>query len=254
MNVRDLSAKIVTRFRTELACSFYRRRLMMRNSVPVISFTFDDFPRSALQVGGDILKSYGVRGTYYGALGLIGMQTEVGELFTRDDLDCLLFDGHELGCHTFGHLDPWSETPSRFEASILRNASTASELLGGHRFRTFSYPLFYPRPLVKRRVADHFSCCRCGGQTFNSGIADVNLLAGYFIERGREREIQRLIDLNSARNGWLIFATHDIADKPSPYGCTRELLDGIVRYAARSGARILPVIQAYEAIFCPNPG
>ena len=34
---------------------------------PVVSFTFDDFPRSALTVGGRVLRAHGWAGTYFTA-------------------------------------------------------------------------------------------------------------------------------------------------------------------------------------------
>jgi peptidoglycan/xylan/chitin deacetylase (PgdA/CDA1 family) len=47
----------------------------MRNREPMISFTFDDFPRSALHVAGRILEDHGIAGTYYVSLGLMGTLT-----------------------------------------------------------------------------------------------------------------------------------------------------------------------------------
>ncbi len=71
----------------------------------VVSFTFDDFPKSALDAGGAILERYGARGTYYAALGLAGRSGDMGPLFQLDDLAAAQQRGHELGCHTFSHLD-----------------------------------------------------------------------------------------------------------------------------------------------------
>ena len=88
---------------------------------PVISFTFDDFPRSALINGGAILREHGFAGTYYASLGLMGTKAPTGEIFMREDLDELIQQGHELACHTFDHYDSWDTAPSEFEASILRN-------------------------------------------------------------------------------------------------------------------------------------
>ena len=41
--------------------------------------------------------------------------------------------------------------------------------------------------------------------------------------------------------GWLIFYTHDVSERPSPYGCTPEKLRFVVRRAKEIGASILPV-------------
>ena len=71
--------------------SLRRTKLMRAKPVRgVVSFTFDDFPRSAFHCGGDILRCHGVRGTYYASMGLEGRTTEVGESFVRKDVEDLL--------------------------------------------------------------------------------------------------------------------------------------------------------------------
>ena len=96
---------------------------------PVISFTFDDFPRSALLNGGRILHDRGLAGTYYASLGLMGRTAPTGEIFKREDLEELIRQGHELGCHTFDHCDSWETAPAEFEASILRNRDAGSRAM-----------------------------------------------------------------------------------------------------------------------------
>ena len=56
------------KYRRILSSALYRRTVKMQNADPLISFTFDDFPRSALEAGGQILRAHGVRGTYYAPL------------------------------------------------------------------------------------------------------------------------------------------------------------------------------------------
>ena len=99
---------------------------------------------------------------------------------------------------------------------------------------------------------------RLGGNFFSIGKhnanrraifdADLNYLRAYFLEQagGDARAVEQTIDRNRDARGWLIFATHDVCDKPSPYGCTPEFFERAVRYAVASGALILPVVQAWE--------
>ncbi|MFZ0743834.1 MAG: polysaccharide deacetylase family protein [Terracidiphilus sp.] len=215
---------------------------------PLISFTFDDFPRTALLRGGAILSRHGLAGTYYTALGLLGKDSPSGELFVLDDLRKALDEGHELGCHTFSHNDSWHTDPKEFEYSITQNRIALAELVPGTQFDSFSYPLSSPRPTVKRAAAKHFLCCRGGGQTMNVGTADLNQLSAYFLEKaqGDIQVVKALIERNKMERGWIIFATHDISPLPSPYGCTPEFFEDVVQYAQGSGARILPVARALE--------
>ena len=143
-----------------------------------------------------------------------------------------------------------------FEKSIVDNRIALGELIPGASFKTFSYPISPPRVRTKRQVARHFACCRCGGQTFNVGTADLNLLFAYFLEKTRDNPeaARNLIDENRRARGWLIFATHDVCEAPTPWGCTPDFFENIVQYAVKSGARILPVAQALETLRRPLPG
>ena len=222
---------------------------------PVISFTFDDFPRSALSIGGAILHRCGVTGTYYASLGLMDQETPSGRIFVSDDLKLVLDQGHELGCHTFSHCDAWRTPTLAFERSIAENRTALERLLPGVEFRTFSYPINLPRPLTKSRIANSFLCCRGGGQTFNVGTVDLNLLSACFLEKNRNIQAMRdLIDQNQSARGWLIFATHDIAANPTRFGCTPAFFEDVVRYAVTSGARILPVVSALEVLRSSGDG
>ena len=48
--------------------------------------------------------------------------------------------------------------------------------------------------------------------------------------------------------GWLIFATHDVDEHPTRFGCAPALFADIVRYVGRSGARVLPVAEAWRTV------
>jgi peptidoglycan/xylan/chitin deacetylase (PgdA/CDA1 family) len=232
------------------ARSFARRPLAINPQTPLISFSFDDFPRSALLTGGAILHSYRLSGTYYASLGLMGSHAPTGQIFLREDLQVLLGQGHELGCHTFSHCHAWDTEPELFEDAVVQNRNALGEFVPGAVFKTLSYPISVPRPETKRRMSKYFACCRCAGQTFNVGNVDLNYLSAFFLEKSRDNPelIKDLIDQNRRARGWLIFATHDVCDDPTPWGCTPALFEEIVRYAVNSGARILPVFQAFESL------
>jgi len=250
MSVADLAARAYGRYQRTAARLLFRRPLVLENSRPIISFTFDDFPRSALHTGGAILRGADFAGTYYASLGLMGTETPTGRMFVAEDLDAALEQGHELGCHTFAHCNSWETDASAFESSVMENRRTLSALAPQTCFRTLSFPITPPRPLTKRRVASQFACARGSGQTFNAGTIDLNNLYAYFIEqaRGRLDRIEAVVEENTRRRGWLIFATHDVCDMPTPFGCTTTFFEHVVRLAVTSGAKILPVVAALEEV------
>ncbi len=238
------------------ARAVFKRPLAIRSERPLISFTFDDFPRSALLAGGAILNHYGAAGTYYAALSLLGRVNEPsGSTCTLDDLTVALEKGHELGSHTFSHCHSWNTDTAVFEDSIRENSAMLRRLLPAAEFKTFSYPISEPRPLTKRQAGKYFLACRAGGQTLNTGTADLNQLAAFFLEKSRDRiqAVKDLIDANREARGWIIFATHDVVDDPSPFGCNPKFFEEVVQYAVKSGASILPVASALDVLTGAKP-
>jgi peptidoglycan/xylan/chitin deacetylase (PgdA/CDA1 family) len=250
MNVSQARLRLRSRYHRTVTAILFRRPLQMHNALPYVSFTFDDFPRSALHTAGGILERFGLRATYYASFGLMDTEAPTGTVFAANDIEELLARGHELGCHTFGHCDALDTGPRVFEDSIVRNGIVLNELFPGAVFSSFSYPISSPRLGTKNRAGRHFRCCRGGGQTFNAGVADLNLLKAYFLEKSRDNLtlIKETIDQNCQARGWLILATHDVSESPTPYGCKPSSFEDIVNYSVNSGARILPAAKALEAI------
>lgn len=249
-----IGAQLLSRLRgasrRRLARWFGRRMFKIQCDEPIISFTFDDFPRSALVQGGAILCEHRFAGTYYASFGLMGRVEPTGEIFSRADFPELSRQGHELGCHTFDHCDAWDTASVDFEASIMRNQRFVNEELPGVRLMSLSYPISYPRPQTKHRTAKYYACARGGGQTFNVGMTDVNYLKAFFLEQSRDDFgiVQRTIDANRRAKGWLIFATHDVCDSPTRFGCSPCFFKQVIEYAASSGSMVLPVYQAWNRI------
>jgi peptidoglycan/xylan/chitin deacetylase (PgdA/CDA1 family) len=227
-----------------------KRAVRMDNPAPLVSFTFDDFPRSALLKGGEILRNWGASGTFYLSFGLEGRTAETGKIVERDDLCRLLSQGHELGCHTFAHCDAGLTSADSYEQSIRLNRRSLQSLFPGAEFRTHSFPISTPNLGVKRIAAKHFQGCRGGGQTYNSGFVDLNFLRSFFLEQSLERpdEILRRVTENARDRGWLIFATHDVSEQPTRYGCTPALLEWLINACLESGAQILTVTRALDSI------
>jgi peptidoglycan/xylan/chitin deacetylase (PgdA/CDA1 family) len=232
-------------YQRKVASLLFKRLFVINSERPLISFTFDDFPRSALLTGGSILNEFGLAATYYVSIGLAGKETASGKMFLPEDLSVVVEEGHELGCHTFAHCHSWRTNPRSFEKSVIENQGALSGILPGTAFKTFSYPISPPRPLTKARVSRHFLCCRGSGQTFNKGATDLNQLAAYFLEQSRDdlSAVKEIIDQNCRARGWLILATHDVTVQPTPYGCTPDFFSEVVQYAVSSGSRILPITK-----------
>jgi peptidoglycan/xylan/chitin deacetylase (PgdA/CDA1 family) len=235
--------------RREALCAFYRRPVPLGTCGPVVSFTFDDFPRTALSAGGTILEKFGTRGTYYVTLGLMDKANELGELFHADDLRSLLDRGHDLGTHTFHHSSCRSLSLSAFVQDVRRGKNAVSDLLG-HDPTNFAYPYGDVSLRVKRNVGPILKSCRGIVPGFNGPEIDLNLLRANKLYGDMEQlsAAESLIEENVKRRTWLIFFTHDVCPRPSAYGCTPALFESVVSRAARSGSRILTVTETLDAL------
>jgi hypothetical protein len=63
-----------------------------------------------------------------------------------------------------------------------------------------------------------------------------------------EGGVERALDVALATRGWLIFYTHDVADRPSEYGCTPKLLAHTLRAAKERGIASLNMAEALARI------
>lgn len=248
---RSLIRRIAWKYRRTVPRLLFRRIVSINLAVPIISFSFDDAPRTAFAFGGDILKAHGSRGTYFVSLGMLGSESPSGTIASQDDLRVAVEEGHELGCHTFDHRNPWETTTRDFEQSIVQNRHALAEILPETAFACFAYPLCGPNLTNKRLAGRLFRCCRGGGQAFNVGKADLNQLRAFFLHARNHdsiKTVQELINRNCECRGWLIFATHDVGCDPSPYGCTQDFFEKVVAYSAESGAHLMTIGKACQEI------
>jgi len=249
MTISALASRARNKWRRLLAEKFARRSIPLRQDRAYVSFTFDDCPRSAFVEGGRILRKYGAFGSYYMAMSLSGRETDVGLIASPDDVRTALRNGHEVGCHTYDHLNGAIVDPDEFVASIEANRVAFREVAADYTLASFAYPFDGPRLAVKRAMPERFACCRGGGQTLNEGVVDLALVKSFFIDgrnSGDLAAIEKIIARNTSARGWLVFSTHDISVTPSAYGCRPDVFESVVRMAAESGARVLPVAKVCE--------
>jgi peptidoglycan/xylan/chitin deacetylase (PgdA/CDA1 family) len=106
----------------------------------VVSFTFDDFPKSALAVGGDILERYGARGTYYTSMKPAQSDNHFWPIFDDHDIRAAHRAGHEIACHTYTHPDLRQMARPMILAEVRNNAAALSPLIEGSVPANFAFP------------------------------------------------------------------------------------------------------------------
>jgi peptidoglycan/xylan/chitin deacetylase (PgdA/CDA1 family) len=237
-----LKARVSNRLARHLGAVPFR----LQNKTPMVSFTFDDPPKSSATVAAPILDEYQARGTYYISGGLVGQQSEHWMGIGADEIVGLHRAGHEIACHTFSHVRTPDLNAAALAAEIEKNRDYLLALDSSIQIRNFAYPYGLGSVLHKRRLKQTFRSSRGIIPGANSGTVDLQFLRSTpLINRHIDNDgIDRALDEAVAENGWVIFYSHDVAASPSPYGCTPALLRHALDAASRRNIQILNVTDA----------
>jgi peptidoglycan/xylan/chitin deacetylase (PgdA/CDA1 family) len=237
------------RFSHRMAMHLRVEPFRLQNATPMVSFTFDDVPKSAATVGAAILDAHRVHGTFYVIGSQVGASSPLWEMVEGEDIVALHRHGHEIACHTFSHKRACDIDAGTLSAEVERNQHYLQSLDPSIRIENFAYPFGYGSFVRKRQLKTLFKSCRSIVPGVNSDSVDLQFLRAMpLINRRIDRDgIERAFDEAHAANGWLIFYTHDVADEPSPYGCSPDLLDEALEAASR---RKIPVLNMAEALRC----
>jgi len=229
--------------RQALYC-FRQRSVPLGNRGPIVSFCFDDFPRTAYTIGGSILKTFGGRGTYYAAIGLMNTSNKLGDLFRAEDLHSLVQDGHELANQTYSHVSCRNISLPAFRQDVQKEQDAIREM-GLVPSANFAYPYGQVTMAAKKALGEEMASCRSIYRGVNGPILDLNLLRANSLYGDTDRlaEVERLVSENDERKGWLIFYTHDVRENPSEFGCTPRLLELAISASVRRSARIQSVAE-----------
>jgi peptidoglycan/xylan/chitin deacetylase (PgdA/CDA1 family) len=204
--------------------------------------------------GAAIVERSGGRATFYVAMALMGTVNQLGEQFRAEDLHPLVDRGHEVASHTCNHLSAHNTPSEEFEQDAILGEEALRSRLDLGPSANFAYPYGAVSLGAKRRLRSRMRSCRATWGGFNGPTVDVNLLRANPLYGGIEQAeaAMQLVRENSTRRGWLIFYTHDVVDRPSPFGCTPALLERVSAFVTNLGTRILTVAEALDEIGVPG--
>jgi peptidoglycan/xylan/chitin deacetylase (PgdA/CDA1 family) len=244
----DWSA-LKARVNNRLARHLRKIPFKLRNARPMVSFTFDDAPESAATTGVAILGQYDAKATFYVSGGLVGKWSGHWRGISRNGILALHRGGHEIACHTFSHLAISDLDAKKLTNEIEDNRRYLRAIDPSIKVENFAYPYGVGSVWRKAQLARVFRSSRVIIPGVNSGVADLHFLRSTpLINRDIDPDgIDRVFDEAVAKNGWLIFYSHDVAAEPSPYGCSPDLLRYALEAASQRGVAIMTVADALRA-------
>jgi peptidoglycan/xylan/chitin deacetylase (PgdA/CDA1 family) len=244
---------LLDRIATRWVREFPGRLLPIAPARPLLSFSFDDVPDSALANGARILEAHDVRGTFYAAGGLAGRREPERTLLAADGYAALAARGHEIGCHTFSHVSVRKLTPAGLAADLDRNARYLAGVSGTVVPRNFAFPYTVAAPQARRVLAGRFRSCRGGYPGINRRAIDRGYLRAVEIRRHTSLgTLAAWIDDLAREPGWLILFTHDVDSRPTEFGCLPATLERLIDLGRARGCAILTIDAALDALGVPS--
>ena len=242
--------------RSGLGAKIERRITLWRAAAPahiqcptsLVTFCFDDFPKSAIN-GADIVEKHGGKAGFFACTSMAGVSDgPYGEMFDASTLSELSGRGHEIGAHTHSHMDCSTASSAHVLEDVSLNLEQLNQMGHDKAVTSFAFPFGETSFDAKSCVVERFSMCRGVMPGINKGRVDRAQLRAFELSPN-PAQIQAAVEavkrLN-AQNEWLIFFTHDVSAKPTPYGVAIELLEQLVQIAKDVGAEIAPPSLAAE--------
>jgi len=240
--MRGISAKIMRHVsrRTD-------RSTLPEMQQSIISFSFDDCPKSAFTNGLPILEAEGWHATIYIALGLCEMTNHLGLHVSEADVVEVYNRGHEIADHTYSHLSSEAVELNTYMADIERN-QLALKRLGISQSRHFAYPYGHVSPPLKKALQTRFETLR-GVVTSSTATQDANLMwaTRLYSDNSIGLALEKIKQAKLTPQ-WLHLFTHDVRDTPSKFGCSPGDLQIIVNAVKESGLPVMTVDKAYRSI------
>lgn len=174
----------------------------------------------------------------------MGGLSDVGlPIANLNDVDNLISDGHQIGNHTFNHLDAFKVSDSFYENSIEKNIEEMNKLFPSYIMKTFAYPFGSLTPSKKKIVKKYYKIARGIEGGFNNHFIDLLLLKSYFLsgEKYKLNHYTDIIDDAIKKRHWVIFFTHEVQKNPSKFGCDEYLFDSLLKHCLSREINILSV-------------
>ena len=203
-----------------------------------VIISFDDaFETDYLTTFG-IFKKYGIKGTSFISTNDIGKKGHLDWWQIRE----MAKGGWDFQCHTHNHAD----------LNSLSNEEIDSEFrLVNNEFMRHLMPIpkyhAYPYGNVDARVEKIIKKYRKGARGTSSANGSDYHLQSYALHRiGNQLTIQENKGMDLTDRNALFLHTHDVSDKPSEYGVTKDRLEDAIKLLKEKGFKFITLTEYFE--------
>lgn len=235
-----LQAKVMRRVTPHLN----QRNIKFKLDRPLVSFTFDDCPLSAVTHGLKPMEREGWHGSIYIAAALFGITNHHGLHMSAEDVRAVYATGHEIGGHSYSHIDGKLTPLPTFLDDVARNQNVLSGL-GIGPCDTFAYPYGEVTPAMKSALEEQFTGLRGILPKPMVGKADLNQISSTPVFAGPDFN-RAMAQIKALKNqpAWITLFMHDVVDTPSKWGCTPAQMQAVIDAVKSVDAMVLPVNDA----------
>ena len=242
-----VSNKLERRIGRKIVPFFGRRMMHFKIDRPIVSISFDDFPKSVMEKALPMLDKFDWKATFYVAASLENITNHLGLHYSRHDLEKLHNENHEIGCHTYHHLNIAKLSARRVNEQVQSNTQGMKALGHKQKMDTFAYPFGETSIRCKKQLASEFVSMRGIMPGIHYNKVDLNQIKSVTVYSGPTLENTcKYIESLEKKPGWLTLFTHDIRDNPSEWGCTPEDFQTVLNLIHKTGAIVLPIQRAID--------
>lgn len=247
-NVYKPSNQIINKLKRRLVRFEGRRMRPVELDQPIVSFTFDDCPKSVINNALKPLESEGWLSTIYIAMGLCNITNHLGLHMSAGDVKAVHASGHEIADHTFSHCDAYEHSLGYVLDDIDKNQSALADL-GIPPSESFAYPYGQVTKTLKKALGKRFKGARGIRSNSHTSAVDMNQIGSNRLYSGDDFDVL-LSQIKTLKDnpGWMTIFSHDVRENPSEFGCTPEQMLTIIEAVKDCGAQVMPVASAIDQL------
>ena len=229
-----------------------QKNIKFKLDKPIVSFTFDDCPKSVVENAIPMFDREHWKVTLYMAMGLCETTNHLGLHMSQSDVKAAHKSGHEIADHTHDHLDATTVSVQEFERNIDKNQESLNEL-DIPPSETFAYPYGQLNLATKKVIGQKFKGARGITSRVNAHNVDLNQISSNRLYSGKSyhKLIAEILELKKTA-GWMTIYTHDVRDTPSDFGCRPEQLEAVIAAVKNSGAEVMTIANAIKYLETNN--